>query len=74
MKCPTHKKNCPLQDPKNLLIAGICAAAALVALGGDITAFVLHRRIKARLEPIIFQPPIPAQPADTENKEEEVQD
>ena len=67
MKCRKNKKNCPLNNLKGLLVAGICAAAALLAVGGRIA----RRRKKARLEPIIFEPPVPAQPAEPEAEAQE---
>ena len=72
MRCG-KKKNCPLCQHRDLILAGVCAAAALMAIGAAI-ACIMRRRKKAQLEPLIFEPPIqtvrppekPEQPAPTE--------
>ncbi|MCI8934333.1 MAG: hypothetical protein HFE80_07490 [Clostridiaceae bacterium] len=71
MKCRKNKKNCPLNNLKGLLVAGICAAAALLAVGAAIGGRIARRRKKARLEPIIFEPPVPARPAEPEAEAQE---
>lgn len=69
MKC-RKKKSCPLCNPKNLMIAGICAAAAVAAVLMAAASYLVRRRKKARLEPVIFEPPV--QPA--EKKEDPTPD
>lgn len=70
MKCRT-KKSCPLCNPKNLMIAGICAAAAVAAVLMAAVGYLVRRRKKARLEPIIFEPPVqPAENKDAPKSEE----
>lgn len=70
MKC-RQNKNCPLRDPKNLMILGACAAAALMAAGAAIATLVARRRRKAQMQPILF-PAAPVNPPVEEAEEDPV--
>lgn len=74
MKCRKNKKNCPLNNLKGLLVAGACAAAALLAMGAVIGSRIARRRKKARLEPIIFESPAPVQPMEEVKEPEQAQE
>lgn len=72
MQCRKNKKNCPLNNLKGLLVVGVCAAAALLAVGAVVGGRIVRRRKKTRLEPIVFESPVqPVPPAEQEGKKPE---